>query len=280
MTREWQTIHWTHWRRAVQIAVLLFYIALPLANARGFVVISGTLAALKIGRVDLIEPGAGLSAILAGRHVSVALLLGLLPVVLLAFVLGPVFCSWICPWGLLSEGIARSRGGQCGATGPWIRLRRARLISLVAWFAASALLAVPLAALLSAPRLVTALPLEAIFLRVVSPVTAGILLVLLVLEILGPKRIWCRALCPVGALANYLRSKASLKVVVAQGQCACPAEPRCFVGCSWRLDPRLIARFDGCTNCMRCVEICPTGALRPVVPRRCGRRPVVLAQFG
>ncbi len=259
-----QGVHWTRWRRAVQIAIVLFYVALPLANARGFIAISGTLAALRVGRVDLIEPAAGFSAILAGRHVTVALLAGILPVVVLALVLGPVFCSWICPWGLVSEFAAKLRRGRAWSGRPWVRLRRVRLVSLVVWFAASALVAVPLAALFSPPRLITALPLEFIFLRVVSPVTVGGLLVLLVLEIAGPTRIWCRALCPVGAMANYVRSKASLRMIlVAQGQCACAAEPRCSAECSWRLDPRLIARFDGCTNCMRCIEVCPTGALKP-----------------
>jgi ferredoxin-type protein NapH len=256
-----QGIHWTRWRRAIQIVIVLFYIALPLANARGFTAINGTLAALKIGRIDLIEPSSALSAMLAGRHITRVFLLGIAPVVVLALVFGPVFCSWICPWGLVSEFVVKfRRRGWKGR--PWLTLRRTRLVSLTAWLAASALLAIPLVALFSAPRLITSLPLEAIWLRMLSPVTAGILLALLVLEMVGPKRIWCRALCPTGAMANYLRTGATLKVV-AGGQCACPTEPQCFAQCRWGLDPRAIRRFDGCTNCMRCVEVCPTGALNP-----------------
>lgn len=261
MTRPRPGIRWTRWRRLVQIAIALFYIALPLANARGFGAMNGTLAALRIGRIDLIEPAGAVSAIIAGRHATLAVLVGIAPVLLLALVLGPVFCSWICPWGLLSECIAKFRSEQRLATQPWVRLRRIRLFSLATWFAASAVVAVPLAAFFSAPRLITALPLEVIFLRLLSPVTGGVLICLLLLEMVGPRRLWCRALCPVGALANYVRGKRTLKVVACQGQCACPAEPQCLIECAWGLDPRLIRRFDGCTNCMRCVEACPSRAL-------------------
>ncbi len=262
-----QGIHWTRWRRTIQIVILLFYIALPLANASGFTAINGTLAALKIGRIDLIEPSSALSAVIAGRHVTRALLLGIAPVVLLALALGPVFCSWICPWGLVSEGIAKFRISQRWAIRPWIRLRRIRLISLAAWFAGSAAFAIPLAGLFSAPRVITTLPLEAIFLRMLSPVTAGILVSLLLLEILGPRRIWCRAICPAGGLTNYTRGGRTLKVV-ARGKCACPAEPKCFMECEWSLDPRLVGTYDGCTNCMRCIEVCPSGTLGPGFTRR------------
>ena len=94
------------WRRGLQAAVALFYLALPLANAAGWRSVSGTLASLKVGPVDLSEPAAALSAALAARSLPAVLLLGLLPALVLSLALGGVFCSWICPFGFLSEGVA------------------------------------------------------------------------------------------------------------------------------------------------------------------------------
>ncbi len=274
MKREKPSIRWTSWRRSVQIAVALFYIVLPLANARGLRAISGNLAALEIGGVHLVEPAAALSALLAGRHATLTLLLGIAPVLLLALVMGPVFCSWVCPWGLLSEFIDSLKSQRHWSGKECVRLRRIRPLSLVVWIAASTLFSVPLAAFFSAPRLITALPLEPIFLRMLSPVTGVMLGGLLLLEMVAPRRIWCRALCPVGALANYLRSRATLRVVASQGQCACSAEPQCFVRCRWGLDPRLMKLYDGCTNCMQCVEVCPSGALTAGFTERLSSTPL------
>jgi ferredoxin-type protein NapH len=240
-------------------------VVLPATAAiTGLQVVAGTLAALRLGPVDLVEPATGLSAALAGRRLGVALVLGMLPVVALALVAGPVLCSWVCPWGLISEGLdalRRHARHRLWPEGSWIRVRRLRWIALAGVLGLSAVVGVPLAALLSAPRLATALPLEALYLRLVSPVTAGLLLALLVLELAGPRRLWCRALCPVGALANYLRTPRTLTVGVDPSACRCPRLALCHAGCRWGVDPRRMGRFDGCTSCFACVDGCPSGAL-------------------
>jgi len=248
------------WRRAAQVAVVAFYLALPFTGAKA---VAGTLAALALGPVDLVEPAAALSAAIAARgQVGWALLVGALPVVLLAAALGPVFCSWACPFGLLSEGIQRLRWGRRRWTGqPWVTARRARVASLLSLLAASAALGQPVAALLSPPRLVTALPLEARAARAIPLVTAGLLLALLALEVLGPRRILCRALCPAGAVANFLRTRRSVRPRLLPERCACATEARCLQACPWGIDPREMRLHDGCTTCLACVERCPSGAL-------------------
>lgn len=258
-------------RRAVQLAVALFYLALPLANSRGLEAVAGTLASLKLGPVDLTEPAAGLSAALAAGRVTLVLALGMAPVVLLALVLGPVFCSWACPWGFVSEGIDAARQRLRPRLWPprsWFGVRRLRWGTLAGILLLGLLLGAPLAALVSAPRLANSLALEAFFLKAVSPVTGGLLLALLALEALGPRRIWCRALCPVGALANALRTPRTLRVGYAAESCLHPRVPICHAGCRWGLDPRAIGRFDACSSCMACVDACPSGALRPVFSPR------------
>lgn len=256
---------WARWRRSSQLAVALFYVALPIANYAGFHDVVGTLASIKIGPVDLVEPAGALAAVLAGGRVTVTLLAGVAPLVLLAFALGPVFCSWVCPWGLVSESIDRWR--HRGKARRWqqdapARMRVPRAITLGLLLTGSFVLATPLAALLAAPRLATALPLETIYLRVVPSVTGGLLLLLLLLEVAGGRRWWCRALCPVGALANYLRTPVTLAPRFAVERCTCPGVAVCQTSCAWGIDPRSMRLFDGCTNCFACVDACPAGGLR------------------
>ena len=256
---------WTYLRRAVQIAVVVFYLGLPVAHLKGFHWVSGNLAALGFGPIDLIEPAAGLSAALAAGSLTPMLALGMAPVILLALFLGPVFCSWICPWGLLSEMIDRTlRGGRKHPSRP--RSPRARWLRPLLCFGllvAGVLTLSPVVALVSAPRAITQLPLEVIYLEVLSPVTLGLLVALLAIEILAPRRIWCRTLCPVGTVANYLRLQPTMTIRFDNTTCRCPSVAQCEQRCPWGIDPRAMNRYDGCTNCLVCIDVCPSGSLMP-----------------
>ena len=265
---------WTRWRQICQFSVALLYLAIPLVNRAGHHQVSGTLAALKIGPIELVEPAGALSAMLAGRHIAASLLIGIAPLVLLALIAGPVFCSWVCPWGLASELIdkARHRGSKYGwGANSWIAVRKLRAGSILLGFAISAVFALPLIALISPPRLLAALPIEAIALKMLPP-TGVLLLALLAFELLGPRRVWCRALCPVGALTNFIRSPFTVRVAADPARCLCPSTALCYLQCHWGIDPRLAGRFDGCTNCMRCIEVCPSGAVEVTFALKANRQ--------
>lgn len=264
---------WTRWRRAAQALSALLWLTLPLlADPR----LTGDAVALRAGPVDLVEPAAALSAALAAWALPGVLVLGASPMIALAVALGPVACSWTCPYGLVSEGIdalrarrapaAARAGGPEGspARSPAARTggRRPRLAILAALLGLSALLGTPLAAVLSPPRLLTALPLEAWSSRAVPAVTGGLLLALFALELVGPRRLVCRVLCPARALAALLRRPFTFGPRFRAAACRCPDLPACVSACPWALDPRAGAlRAQGCTSCMACVERCPSAAL-------------------
>jgi ferredoxin-type protein NapH len=269
----------TPWRRAVQAAVAALYAGLPFL---GLPWLSGTLAALRVGPVDLVEPAGALSAALAGRHLAPALLLGAAPVALLALGLGSVYCGWLCPFGLLSELLDRLRRPR--ARWPeraWEAARRPRRVALLLLVGGSALLGAPLAAVLSPPRVLTSLPLEARAAGVVPWVGLGLLGAFLLADLLLPRRLLCRALCPAGALAALLRAPATWRPRFEAARCRCPGHPPCVAACAWGLDPRAGAMGprDGCTSCLACLDQCPTEALTvlrgaaPPGPAAPGSRP-------
>lgn len=256
--------HWTRWRRLVQVSIALFYVVLPVLHVFDIRAVTGTLASVRIGGFDLTEPASALSGALASQTLTTTILIGIAPVVLLALAAGPVFCSWICPWGLISEGVDRLRSSLTGkkwSGETWRISRGPRWILLAGLVAVSAVSSLPLIALISAPRAITSLPLEIIYLNVISPVTAIVLLAVLGVEIFAPRRIWCRLLCPVGTTAALLRTPKTLTVRWEESRCACPRVALCHVRCQWGVDPRARDTFDSCTNCVACVEVCPHDAL-------------------
>jgi ferredoxin-type protein NapH len=265
---------YVRWRRACQGSVALAFLAIPLLNARGHGAVSGTAVALKIGPLDLLEPASALSAALASGLAG-AWLLGALPIVLFGLALGPALCAWACPWGLVSEGLDALR--QRLRPRPWsarsaARVRGPRALALLGLFAAGALVGLPLCALVAGPRITTAAMAELVRLRSLSQLSAVLLAGLTALELLGPRRLFCRALCPAGALATYLKARRGLRVQIAPSRCRCPVVAPCHQSCPWGIDPRAYSRFDGCTLCAACFDACPRSALAWTAARPTGRR--------
>lgn len=257
---------WTPWRRGVQVVIAVFYLTLPWLNHLGWRWVCGNLASLKVGPLELVEPAAGLSALLAAGRLLPILLLGMALPVLVALVLGPVFCSWVCPWGLFSELLDRVRFRLVRPRQGWSPdgFRQVffwRMGLLLFFLLASWALAAPLVAILAPPRLVAALPQELFYLRYGPTITGALLFLWLVLELVLPRRFLCRALCPVGGVWNFLRTPKTLAVRYQPSLCVDPNVAPCHLHCPWGIDPRRMGPFDGCTNCFRCVEGCPTGAL-------------------
>jgi len=254
---------WGRLRRTTQLAFAALYLALPLANARGLRAVSGNLASLRLGPIELAEPAAALTAALAaGAAAPLArLALAAAPAALLALLLGPVFCSWICPFGLVSEGLDRLLRRRSWTERAHERVRTPRLLALGALLLGSVALGVPLGALLQGPRAVTAVPQELFTVGATSSFSAGLLGALLLLDLVLPRRLFCRALCPAGALANFLRTRRTLRISSEPARCSCADRPSCQAACAWGVDPRRAGRFDGCTMCLACLDACPAGNL-------------------
>ena len=284
------------WRRACQITVALFFVVLPFMNAATMDWFFGNLLSFKFLGVPLADPLAvGQVGLITGSFTA-EMVWGAGLVLVLALCLGPVFCSWLCPYGVLSEWVyAGHKGTPLPRTGAERRsdlLAKKRLgygvygkmIVLVAGvFVACAVTNSPVVNQLSMPGWYTRLWQDIAFSPNSFALTGlGVVGALLVLEWVVKKRIWCRYLCPqsVLILVPRLLNPWSLKVSFQKRQCTCAQERPCREACSLQLDPRSehLSQHLACTNCGQCVEACAlqgkalTLTMAPFPPRSSGAR--------
>jgi len=91
------------YRRCSQIGVALAFILIPLLNHYRISYFTGNFLFFYAAGLPLADPLAVLQITLKNYYLSVDLLIGAGIALGLAMILGTVFCSWVCPFGLLSE---------------------------------------------------------------------------------------------------------------------------------------------------------------------------------
>lgn len=265
------------WRRTLQIAVALLFIAVPFFNAYGVQWFYGNLLSFKVGGLPLADPLAVAQVGMAAMSFTGDMLLGAGLVVLLAMILGPVFCSWLCPFGLFSELLhtcaahRKKNPGQTAAS-PRRPFRKAFyrrwggfFVKLLLVFAGLALCLLPDPLLflnqLSLPGWYSRVW-QAVALGELTGVFLGLSLLAGVLftEMIVKRRLWCRYVCPQSVLISLARllNPRSLRVVFQAGKCTCKKDAPCSRACSLDLEPRShrLGRQLACTNCGQCIETC------------------------
>jgi len=246
------------------------------AGVEGFLPIDGMLGVrhlLHTGQVDPIHPAA------------VAVFLG---VCLMSALVAKSFCSHLCPVGLVSELLGRLGLRLLGRTltpPRWLDwpLRGLKLLLLAffawaVWFAmdprgVESFLASPYAKVADAKMWLFFAPPGRLTLAVLGVLAVGSVFV---------RDLWCRYLCPYGALVGILGRLAPLKVTRDPGRCTdCRA---CTRACPARLPVHSLGRVTSieCTSCQDCVVACPVkGCLAVRPPTRAARdrwlRPAVAA---
>jgi polyferredoxin len=184
------------------------------------------------------------------------------------------FCSWLCPVGTLSE--------YLGKLGEKIFKRRFRMprwldiplrglrylllgffVYLIATMSAAMLeefMQTPYGLIVDVKMLN--------FFRDMSETAAVVILALVVLSVVV-ENVWCRYLCPYGALMGLVSLLSPLKIrrneeaCINCGKCsrACPA--------GLKVNRLVLIRSVECTACMECVAICPAeDALQFSLPQR------------
>lgn len=91
------------YRRTIQINVAIAFILIPYLNSIKINMVYGNFLSFNAAGLPLADPLAVLQITLKNLYLSIDLLIGAGIALGLAISLGTVFCSWICPFGLLSE---------------------------------------------------------------------------------------------------------------------------------------------------------------------------------
>ncbi|MFH1809529.1 MAG: 4Fe-4S dicluster domain-containing protein [Pseudomonadota bacterium] len=256
-------------RRAYQVFFLGLFLFLIGATTSAFV------GGFPVWWFLAFDPLVALTTTLAG-HRLYHLLLWSVPLVVVTLLVGRFFCGWICPMGVLHQAIgwlARPRkiSARLKLNAPRA-LYRTKYLVLLFMLGAAALGSTqigwldPIAFTWRAlsTSLVPAADRMAFGLYQgerhfhTSTLIATLFLAALALN-LWTQRLYCRLLCPLGALLG-LTSKLSLFRLTRDLQ-TCTDCKKCGGDCQGAADPQGTLRQTECLLCLNCVYDCPEGSM-------------------
>ncbi|HER00010.1 MAG TPA: 4Fe-4S binding protein [candidate division Zixibacteria bacterium] len=180
-----------------------------------------------------------------------------------SFILRKSFCSFMCPVGTVSESL--------GAVGRKIFKKRLKLPAfldyplrslkylLLAFFLYAVfyqMSSADIQTFLNSPYNQVADVKMLLFFTRVSEVTFWVLLVLVVLSVIY-EGVWCRYLCPYGALLGFIGLFSPVKI--RRNSKTCIDCLKCSKVCPSRINVHKMkaVNSDECFGCMACVDACP-----------------------
>jgi ferredoxin-type protein NapH len=274
MRRKRPRLHlWTWARRgtALLFLVLLLVASKVMINNDTANAFQGSAAATTtLDLLPLVDPLALLESTIAARDVALTALLGSGILLLTAVLLGPIFCGWVCPLGLvfdlqhsLRRRVLRLFGKKRPErpVGPLPENLRYAVLGGMLGFALLA--GWPLFQVLSPISILVRVLVFGLWLDIV------VVLAVLLVDLAWP-RLWCRALCPLGALYSLVGRFGLLRIRVnlhLSGKYPCQQCSRhCPMGIAVMEDYAEAGEpwvdHPSCIRCGSCADVCPRDVIR------------------
>jgi len=261
----WKRI--TIWRYAFLTACFLTVVINPFLNYHYDInLVQGWFQSLGVGNLWVVSPLEGIESILTAKFFYMPSLVGMVIPVTLAFLMGRVFCSWMCPIEFLSLltdkilGLIPKWGSKLKYRKDLIRLsKRALWFTLVAELMVTMMVGYPMFVWWSPPGLVGRETMFYAFYKVIT-VEVWIVVIVLLLNLLT-RRFFCRYLCPLGAVLALIGKRRQL--VIKYDAAKCVGCKVCDTRCPMGIKPSVgESQTVYCWNCAECVDACPTDALK------------------
>ncbi len=229
-------------------------------------VLEGSLVGSRFVGFHLIDPFIALQVIFAHRTFPVNLLIGCLTIMFLYMLAsGRIFCSWVCPYGTLSE---IGENIHLMLIDKRIIKKRQRLGLKTKYVFMVFFLLLNLITGILIFESFNVIGILSRFFIYGATFSIFWVLFLLVIEIFFSRRLWCRSFCPVGATYGLLNPISSLKIKAKSDTCnRCR---NCVVVCHVpeilapvfsKKDTKIYITSTDCTLCGRCVDACDRGSL-------------------
>ncbi len=254
-------------RRTVQVVTAVSFVVIPLLNHFRISFAYGNFLSFRFFIIPLADPLAVLQIVLKNNYLSADLMVGAAIALILAGVLGTVFCSWICPFGLFSEWThlfarrwgRKSRTIENKLTIPGFTIKLGLFVLGIVGFL-----------VFSTTPVLNQLSLPAWYSRIFQfwfeqwHVSMAVLALgaILAIEGLAVRRLWCRYICPQSvliALAKQVNPR-RMRVCYDKDKCLCRQSigHPCHQACSLGFDPKNVNRRleTDCTNCGECITAC------------------------
>lgn len=221
----------------------------------------GTLWSMTLAGLDLTDPLAAAESAAASKTIDWRLVRSIAIPLIVALLLGKVFCSWICPANLLLEltGKLRKLLRFAEITPGRVEFsRKNKYVLLAAGLVVAAVVHLPLFFWVYPPAVLSRMVHAWVFGTAMTGMVIVMLLIVL-FELFVSPRWWCRTMCPGGALYGLVGWPRLLRVRYRPSRCTNCGH--CKSVCEPGLDPVSESEGIDCDNCGECIRHCPERAM-------------------